>query len=234
MSMMSLCPGDRVLYVPGKKAGRVACRLSGGRFAVELDGEDVASELHPSELALVPRRRARGVAEVAPGYGGQGHLELIAAPRDVSFGSEDAAAVVEAALAVLAGQMRERGERVSSPEVMGRYMQLQLAASDRELFGVAFLDSRHCLLDFRVMFEGTIDTSEVHVREVVKAALGVNAAAVVVGHNHPSGNPEPSAADRAVTARLKQALALVDVRLLDHFVVGHDARPTSLAARGWI
>jgi DNA repair protein RadC len=88
-------------------------------------------------------------------------------------------------------------------------------------------------LAFEELFHGTVDGAEVHPREVVRRALAHNAAAVIAGHNHPSGNPEPSAADRAVTARLKQSLALVDVRLLDHFVIG-DGAPSSMAARGWV
>ena len=101
--------------------------------------------------------------------------------------------------------------------------------------GVAalFLDTRHRALAFEELFQGTIDAAEVHPREVVRRALAHNAAAVMIGHNHPSGNPEPSAADRAITTRLQQALALVDIRLLDHFVIG-DGTPVSLAARGWI
>ncbi len=85
----------------------------------------------------------------------------------------------------------------------------------------------------KTIFIGSLNASIVHPREVVRRALAHNAAAVIVGHNHPSGNPEPSAADRAVTAQLKQSLALVDVRLLDHFVIG-DGVPVSLAARGWV
>src|SRR3546814_4529243 len=94
------------------------------------------------------------------------------------------------------------------------------------------LDTRHRVLEFVELFRGTIDGAEVHPREVVKTALAANAAAMIIAHNHPSGCPEPSAADRAVTARLKQALALMDIRLLDHFVVGDDVVP--LAARGGV
>jgi len=83
------------------------------------------------------------------------------------------------------------------------------------------------------LFRGTVDGAEVHPREVVRRALAHNASAIVVGHNHPSGNAEPSIADRAITARLKQALSLVEIRLLDHFIVG-DGAPVSLAARGWV
>jgi len=103
----------------------------------------------------------------------------------------------------------------------------------REVFAALYLDTRHRALGFEELFRGSIDGAEVHPRALVERALAHGAAAVIVGHNHPSGNPEPSAADRAVTQRLKQALALVDVRLLDHFVVG-DGAPVSMAARGLV
>ena len=93
------------------------------------------------------------------------------------------------------------------------------------------LDTRHRLIEYAELFQGTIDGTEVHPREVVRRALRCNAAAVIVAHNHPSGSTEPSAADRAVTARLKQALALVDVRVLDHIVVA-GTMTTSMAAGG--
>ena len=94
-----------------------------------------------------------------------------------------------------------------------------------------FLDTRHRLIDYVEMFRGTIDAAEVHPREVVKQALRLNAAAVIISHNHPSGNPEPSAADKALTAQLRQALALVDIRTLDHVIVA-GTRTTSFAERG--
>lgn len=127
----------------------------------------------------------------------------------------------------------ERGEALGDPLAAGRYFAQRLRHQPHEVFAVLFLDTRHRALAFEEMFRGNIDGAEVHPREVARRALAHNAAAVIVGHNHPSGNPEPSAADRAVTARLKQALALVDVRLLDHFVIA-DGPPVSLAARGWV
>ncbi len=127
----------------------------------------------------------------------------------------------------------ERGEALADPGAAGRYFAQRLRGQPIEVFAVLFLDTRHRALAFEELFRGTIDGAEVHPREVVRRALAHNAAAVIVGHNHPSGNPEPSAADRAVTAQLKQSLALVDVRLLDHFVIG-DGPPASLAARGWV
>lgn len=110
---------------------------------------------------------------------------------------------------------------------------MRLAPIEHEVFFVLYLDTRHSIIAGEIAFSGTIDGAEVHPREIVKLALLHNAAAIICAHNHPSNNPEPSAADRTVTARLKQALALVDVRLLDHFVVTGDSC-TSLAARGWV
>jgi len=127
----------------------------------------------------------------------------------------------------------ERGEALNDPQAAGRYFTQRLRHQPHEVFAALFLDTRHRAIAFEELFRGSIDGAEVHPREVVRRALAHNAAAVIVGHNHPSGNPEPSAADRAVTASLKHALALLDVRLLDHFVIA-DGPPVSLAARGWV
>lgn len=126
-----------------------------------------------------------------------------------------------------------RGEAISDPAAAGRYFATRLRHLPHEVFAALFLDNRHRAIAFEELFRGTLDGAEVHPREIARRALDLNAAALIVGHNHPSGNPEPSAADRAVTARLKQALALVEVRLLDHFVIA-DGPPVSLAARGWV
>ena len=142
------------------------------------------------------------------------------------------AAALELAHRLLSAEL-ERGETMGDPGAAGRYFAQRLRGRPHEVFAVLFLDARHRALAFEEMFHGTLDGVEVHPREVVRRALAHNAAALIVGHNHPSGNREPSAADRAVTARLKQALALVDLRLLDHFVIA-DGPPVSLAARGWV
>src|SRR5690606_41712410 len=126
-----------------------------------------------------------------------------------------------------------RGEAMTDPKLVGQYFVQRLRGHHCEVFAAVFMDTRHRLIQYEELFRGTVDGAEVHPREVVRRALEHNAAAVIVGHNHPSGSAEPSAADRAVTARLKQALALVDIRLLDHLVAG-DGPPVSLAARGWI
>ena len=135
--------------------------------------------------------------------------------------------IIEAARAV-AGQRMQRGDSFTDPQASGRFFQDKLAGLEREVFAAVFLDTRHRLIEYVELFQGTIDGAEVHPREVVRHAIRCNAAAVIVAHNHPSGTTDPSVADRAVTARLKQALALVDVRLLDHIIVG-GTTTTSLA-----
>ncbi|WP_425608441.1 RadC family protein [Thermomonas mangrovi] len=140
--------------------------------------------------------------------------------------------IIEAARAV-AGQRMQRGESFTDPQASSRFLQDKLAGLEREVFAAVFLDTRHRLIEYVELFQGTIDGAEVHPREVVRHAIRCNAAAVIVAHNHPSGTTDPSAADRAVTARLKQALALVDVRLLDHIIVAGDSS-LAMASRGWV
>lgn len=140
--------------------------------------------------------------------------------------------VLEAARAVI-GQRMQRGAAFSDPQAAKVFFRDKLGGLEQEVFAAAFLDTRHRLVEYMELFHGTVDGAEVHPREVVRHALRCNAAAVIVAHNHPSGSEEPSAADRAVTARLKQSLALVDVRLIDHVVVG-GLRTVALAERGWI
>lgn len=142
------------------------------------------------------------------------------------------AAALELGQRHLASQL-QRGDALTDPAAAGRYFAQRLRGRPREVFAALYLDVRHRALGFEELFQGSIDGAEVHPRVLVERALAQGASAVIVGHNHPSGNPEPSAADRAVTVRLKQALALVDVRLLDHFVIG-DGAPVSMAARGLV
>jgi len=127
----------------------------------------------------------------------------------------------------------ERGNPLMSPEHTARFLQSQLRDYPYEVFAVLFLDNRHRVLAFEELFRGTIDGASVHPREVVRRALRHNAAAVILSHNHPSGVAEPSQADQQITSRLREALALVDVRVLDHLVVG-DGDCCSLAERGLI
>lgn len=142
------------------------------------------------------------------------------------------AAGVELSTRITAAAL-QRGQALTEPGLAGDYMARRLRGLEHEVFVVLFLDSRHRVIAFEELFRGTIDGAEVHPREVVKAALRHNAAAVILGHNHPSGSSEPSPADRGVTARLKQSLALIEVRLLDHFIIG-DGAPCSMARLGAI
>lgn len=134
---------------------------------------------------------------------------------------------------VLVDQRMLRGASFVDPSAARAFFRDKLCGYEREVFAAAFLDTRHKLIEYAELFFGTIDGAEVHPRELVRQALHFNAAAVIVGHNHPSGLAEPSSADRAVTCRLKQALALVDVRLLDHLIVA-GTNTQSMAALGMV
>lgn len=125
----------------------------------------------------------------------------------------------------------QRGESLNSPRVVRDYLQLLLAGRQQEVFLVLFLDTQHRVIAFEELFQGTLNQTSVYPREVVKRALTHNAAAVILAHNHPSGVAEPSQADQLLTSALKQALALVDVRVLDHFVVAA-GQTLSFAERG--
>ncbi len=124
-----------------------------------------------------------------------------------------------------------RGEPLSSTADTRQFLQAQLRDRQNEVFCVLFLDNRHRVLVFEELFQGTLNGTAVYPREVVKQALKYNAAAVILAHNHPSGVAEPSRADEQLTSRLKEALALVDIRLLDHLVVG-DGEMVSFSERG--
>ena len=140
--------------------------------------------------------------------------------------------ILEAARQVI-DQKMQRGAEFTSPATVKEYLRTKLAGFEHEVFAVLFMDTRHRLIEYREMFRGTIDGASVYPREVVKEALRLNAAAVILSHNHPSGNPEPSQADKALTQRLKDALALVEVRTLDHIIVA-GGTTVSFAERGLI
>ena len=123
------------------------------------------------------------------------------------------------------------GAVIRSPLDTEDFLKARMRHLEHELFCCLYLDNRHRVLEFEPLFRGTIDGTSVYPREVVKAALARNAAAVILAHNHPSGVAEPSQADERITRRLKSALELVDIRLLDHLIIG-DGPATSLASRG--
>lgn len=138
--------------------------------------------------------------------------------------------IIAQALAILSRRVAGR-DLMSSPAEVKDYLRLKLARLEHEVFAVLFLDAQHRAIEFEEMFRGTLTQTSVYPREVVKRALSLNAACVILSHNHPSGVAEPSRADEFLTQSLKNALALIDVRVLDHVVVSA-AGCVSFAERG--
>ena len=141
-------------------------------------------------------------------------------------------AIIKSALSILEKRITYKTDEtaLSSPQASKDFVKLQLARYEHEVFACLWMDNRNRVINFNKLFRGTIDGASVYPREVVKAALKHNAAAVIFAHNHPSGVAEPSHADEQITKRLKEALALIDVRVLDHLVVGEEV--VSFAERG--
>jgi len=140
--------------------------------------------------------------------------------------------IVSTAATILLDELTGR-ETLTTPTDVALFLQMALAQEKNEVFAAIFLNNKHKVLSFELLFNGTIDGAAVYPRVVVQQALACNAAAVIFAHNHPSGCCEPSQADRTITTRLKDALALIDVRVLDHFVVSR-SEWVSLAQRGWL
>ena len=140
--------------------------------------------------------------------------------------------VLSQARRVLAQRVR-RGATMSSPQAVKDYLLLEIGVLEHEVFCVLFLDAQHRIIELKQMFRGTVTQTSVYPREVVKAALACNSAAVVLAHNHPSGSVQPSRADEALTQTLRTALALVDVRVLDHVIVA-PGQALSMAERGLV
>ncbi|WP_133012442.1 RadC family protein [Marinomonas flavescens] len=127
--------------------------------------------------------------------------------------------VLELASEIIVSRYK-RGEVINSTETAKQFLHCKLGSYEREVFAVLLLDSQHNLIEYKELFFGTIDSASVYPREVVKVALQHNAAAVMFAHNHPSGDPEPSMADKSITHKLTEALQIIDIRVLDHIVVG--------------
>lgn len=183
-----------------------------GRSALQLARELLSG--FSSLRKLIAADRARFCAQ--PGLGPARYAQLQAA--------------VEISRRQL-GETLRTGPVLSSPRATRDFLTARLRDLEHEVFCCLYLDNRHRLIHFEPLFRGTIDGASVHPREIVKQALVWNSAALIVAHNHPSGIPEPSQADEWITRRIKDALALVDIRLLDHIVVG-DGTSVSLAERG--
>ena len=124
----------------------------------------------------------------------------------------------------------QRGDVMENVADVKRYLQSRLQAYPFEVFSCLFLDNKHRVIEYEELFRGTVDTDSVHTREVVRRAIHHNAVAIVLAHNHPSGGAEPSTSDIEITTRLKEALQLIDVRVLDHFIIGDEV--VSFAERG--
>lgn len=140
---------------------------------------------------------------------------------------------IRRALGFLQNRLREPGAALDTPQAVRDYLALSLGEREHEIFMVLFLDSQNRVIAAEELFRGTLTQTSVYPREVAKRALALNAAGVILAHNHPSGTLEPSQADHWLTAQLKSALALVDVRTLDHFIIGgRDA--VSFSERGWM
>lgn len=142
--------------------------------------------------------------------------------------------IIKQANTIMERRMREYDVTLRAPEQTRRYLRNKIGDHPHEVFCALWLNNRHQVIEFEELFKGTIDGAAVYPREVVKAGLAHNAAAVIFCHNHPSGITEPSQADLTLTRRLKEALALIDIRLLDHIIVGPTREMTSLAELGEI
>jgi len=154
----------------------------------------------------------------------------IAALAARPLNDKETTAVIDLALQLLTDR-HQAGTALTRPEETRAFLRLQLAERKHEVFGALFLDNRHRVIAVEELFQGTIDGASVYPRVVAQRALELNAAALVMFHNHPSGVAEPSHADEALTRRLRDALALIDVRVLDHFVVSA-GESVSFAERG--
>ena len=160
--------------------------------------------------------------EDAPPYGASNLMDTISEGE-----------VVAKALQIIKNRLAEPGAAMSSPQVVKDYLTIKLAELEHEVFVALWLDSQHRLIQFGSMFRGTLTQASVYPREVVKEALRINAGAVIFAHNHPSGMAEPSREDEALTKTLKDALALVEVKVLDHIIVG-GMTTVSFAERGLV
>ena len=139
--------------------------------------------------------------------------------------------IIQLAINLLEERIFKAGPSLSSPAAVRDYLRLKLVVEPNEVFAVVFLDSQHQVLAYEPLFKGSVDQTSVYPRVVVQRALALNASALILAHQHPSGVTEPSTADRSLTDRLKAALAMVDVRVVDHFIVGK-GKPYSFAEAG--
>jgi DNA repair protein RadC len=225
-----------------RMAGPLARVRQGPREKLAAEGVAALSDAELLALLLGTGAGGLTVADLAQrliqSFGGLRGLLLASRARlerERGLGPARAAQLL-AVLELSRRSLREallRGDPIESPEVTEQYLKSVLRDHPHEVFACLFLDTRHRVIAYEELFHGTIDGATVYPRVVAEKALRHGAAALIAAHNHPSGVSEPSLADQAITRRLKEALALLDIRLLDHFVIG-DGRPVSMAARGMI
>lgn len=203
------------------------------------DAELLASLLGPRPVDDSGNFRDNGqAASLLQSFGGLRGLQIASRlPASERSGLDDPSATrIRVAMELVRRQLKQslqRGVSLTSPAMTMEYLQTVLRDRKREIFTCLFLDTRHRVIASEDLFQGSIDGACVYPRVVAERALRLGAAAVIVAHNHPSGVSEPSLADQAITRRLKDALLLLEIRLLDHFVVG-DGKPVSLASRGML
>lgn len=196
-----------------KKVGRVSGRRKGPNYF-----DRAMEEAARRNRLLVPEIPPTAKHEDPPAYG----------PAELPESDNE---VIVRALEILERHVGRGRPVMDAPQKVREYLCLQYAREEREIFGILFVDGQHHVIGFEPMFYGTLTQTSVYPREVAKRALQLNAGAVILSHNHPSGTPEPSRADEYLTQALKAALALVDVRVLDHIVVG-GGQSVSFAERG--
>ena len=199
------------------------------------DAELLDQFLNPGGSQLKGKRQAESLLQEFDGLRGIQIASRLCS--DERAGLDDrTATLIRLANELVRRQLRQslqRGVSLTSPAMTMEYLQTVLRDRNREIFTCLFLDTRHRVIASEDLFQGSIDGACVYPRVVAERALRLSAAAVIVAHNHPSGVSEPSLADQAITRRLKDALLLLEIRLLDHFVVG-DGPPVSMASRGML
>jgi DNA repair protein RadC len=203
--------------------------------ALLTDAELLGSLLYPQQ----PKAKSTRQAEILlRKFGGLRELQIashLASDERAGFDDREAQ-LIRLGHELVRRQLKQtlqRGVSLTSPAMTMEYLQTVLKDRNREIFTCLFLDTRHRVIASEDLFQGSIDGACVYPRVVAERALRLSAAAVIVAHNHPSGVSEPSLADQAITRRLKDALLLLEIRLLDHFVVG-DGPPVSMASRGML
>lgn len=197
------------------------------------DAELLSRLLHPRQTGECEIRQAEALLQKFGGLRGL-HVASRMSPCDREGLDDFTATQIVMAHELVRRQLKQsllKGDALTSPAMTSDYLQTVLRDRNREIFTCLFLDTRHRVIAAEDLFQGSIDGACVYPRVVAERALRLSAAAVIVAHNHPSGVSEPSLADQAITRRLKDALLLLEIRLLDHFVVG-DGPPVSMASRG--